>query len=134
VTAPAFGSRADLLLVEPDPAEAELASRCLRSRVAVARDAGEAFRAVESLAPRVVLLNPRLPGGDGLGLVGRLRADVRFRTLPIVILSSDDSPADTARALGLGANSVVVKPVVFETLRSVLGEVESYWLHRHAAV
>ncbi|HET8623383.1 MAG TPA: response regulator [Gemmatimonadales bacterium] len=132
MSAPAIGARADLLLVEPDPAEAELASRCLRTRIAVAHDVSEAFRAVETLQPRMVLLNPRVPGGDGLTLVGRLRADARFRTLPIVVLSSDDTPEEVARALVLGANSVVHKPVSFEAFRSALAEVESYWLGRHA--
>jgi len=125
--------RADLLLVEPDPAEAELATRCFRSQVAVARDAAEALRSLETLAPRVVLLNPRLPGSDGMSLVEQLRADPRFRTVPIVVLSSDDAPAEVSRALRLGANSVVVKPIRFEALRAVLAEVEAYWLGRHAA-
>ncbi len=133
MTSPPPVSRADLLLVEPDPAEAELATRCLRSRVAVARDAPEAFHSIELLAPRVVLLNPRLPGGDGMALVERLRADPRFRTTPIVVLSSDEAPSEASRALRLGANSVVVKPVRFEAMRAVLTEVEDYWLGRHAA-
>lgn len=124
---------ADLLLVEPDPAEAELAVRCLRSRVAVARDADEAIHSLEALGPRVVLLGPRLSGDDGMSLLERLRADERFRTLPVVVLSSDDEPSQVSRALRLGANSVVVKPVRFEALRAALTEVESYWLGRHAA-
>jgi CheY-like chemotaxis protein len=124
---------ADLLLVEPDPAEAELASRCFRSRVAVARSAPEALRSLEAGAPRLVLLNPRLPGSDGMDLVERLRADPRFRTVPIVVLSSDEAPSEVSRALRLGANSVVVKPVRFEALRAALVEVEAYWLGRHAA-
>lgn len=123
----------DLLLVEPDPAEAELAVRCLRSRVAVARDVTEALRSLDAGRPRVVLLNPRLPGTDGMDLVRRVRADPRYNTLPIVVLSSDAAPAEVSRALQLGANSVVLKPVRFEALRTALGEVESYWLERHAA-
>jgi YesN/AraC family two-component response regulator len=38
------------------------------------------------------------------------------------------------RALSLGANSFVVKPVRYEALQATLSEVESYWLGRHAAV
>ena len=132
MTSAPSASLADLLLVEADPAEAELATRCLQSRVAVARDAREALRSIETLAPRVVLLNPRLPGSDGMDLVERLRADPRFRTIPVVVLSSDESPSEVSRALRLGANSVVLKPVRFEALRTVLTEVESYWLGRHA--
>ena len=130
---PLPGAQADLLLVEPDPAEAELATRCFRSRVAVARDAPEAIRSLETLMPRMVLLNPRLPGSDGMDLVAHLRADPRFRTVPIVVLSSNEAPSEVSRALRLGANSVVVKPVRFEALRAALAEIESYWLGRHAA-
>ena len=132
MTSPPSG-RADLLLVEPDPAEAELAVRCFRSRVAVARDASEAMHSLETLAPRLVLVNPRLPGQDGINLVERMRADPRFRATPIVVLSSDETPADVSRALRSGANSVVVKPIRFEALKAALGEIEAYWLGRHAS-
>jgi CheY-like chemotaxis protein len=124
---------ADLLLVEPDPAEAELAASCFRSRVAVARDAPEALRWLETILPRVVLLNPRLPGSDGMSLLERLRSDPRLRTVPVVVLTSDEAPFEVSRALRLGANSVVLKPVRFEALRAALAEVEAYWLGRHAA-
>jgi CheY-like chemotaxis protein len=126
-------SAIDLLLVEPEPAEAELALGCLRSRVAVARDLPEALRSLERARPRAVLLNPRLPGSDGMDLVRRVRADPRFHTLPIIVLSSDAAPSEVSRALRLGANSVVMKPVRFEALRAALAEVESYWLGCHAA-
>jgi CheY-like chemotaxis protein len=118
---PADTPRADILLVEPDPAEAELAGRCLRSRVTIARNADEAVRLADAVAPKLALLQ-------------RLRQHPRLGTTPVVILSSDDAPADVARALSLGANSFVVKPVRFEALRVALSEVESYWLDRHAAV
>lgn len=127
-------SRTDILLVEPDPAEAELASRCLRSRLAIAHDAQEAVNLAEALSPKVVLLNPRLPDEDGLSLLQQLRRHPRLATLPIVILSSDDAPSEVTRALSLGANSFVVKPVRYEALQATLSEVESYWLGRHAAV
>jgi DNA-binding response OmpR family regulator len=127
-------ARADILLVEPDPAEAELVGRCFRARCAVAHNADEALRVADALAPRVVLINPRLPDDEGLSLIQRLRQHPRLYTTPVVILSSDDAPADVARALGLGANSFVVKPVRYEALRAALGEIESYWLSRHAAV
>jgi len=126
--------RTDILLVEPDPAEAELVARCLRSHVRIARTADEAVRLADSLMPKLVLLNPRLPDGDGTGLLQRLRQHPRLGITPIVILSSDDAPADVVRALSLGANSFVVKPVRFEGLRAALTDVESYWLDRHAAV
>jgi DNA-binding response OmpR family regulator len=126
--------RTDILLVEADPAEAELAGRCLRSRVTIARNADEAARLADALAPKLVLLNPRLPDGDGTALLQRLRQHPHLATTPVVILSSDDAPADVARALSHGANSFVVKPVRFEALRAALSEVESYWLDRHAAL
>ncbi len=126
--------RTDILLVEPDPAEAELVARCLRSRVRIARTSDEAMRLADSLTPKLVLLNPRLPDGDVTALLQRLRQHPRLGITPVVILSSDDAPADVARALSLGANSFVVKPVRFESLRAALTDVESYWLDRHAAV
>jgi CheY-like chemotaxis protein len=81
----------------------------------------------------MLLLNPRVPGSDGMSLVELVRSDPCFRTLPIVVLTADETPSEVSRALRLGANSVVVKPVRFEALRTALAEVEAYWLNRHAA-
>ncbi|MDE1147985.1 MAG: response regulator [Azospirillaceae bacterium] len=55
----------------------------------------------------LVLLDLGLPDGDGLDLVGRLKAE---RPTPVIILSSRDQEDDKVAALDLGADDYVTKP------------------------
>jgi CheY-like chemotaxis protein len=120
-----------LLLVEGDPAEAELLARVLGPGVRVARDAAEAIAELAEWRPRALLVSDRLPGIDGLALLERLRSNPAFASLPIIVLTGSRNPALTQRAYALGANSVVRKPLAFDDLRGALQEVATYWLRRN---
>jgi DNA-binding NarL/FixJ family response regulator len=62
----------------------------------------------------VVLLDVRMPDGDGLNTLGRIRLDKP--TLPILMLSYVDNPAYLARAVALGANGYLLKDCTREEL------------------
>ncbi|HEV2970393.1 MAG TPA: response regulator transcription factor [Pirellulales bacterium] len=57
--------------------------------------------------PNVVLMDIRMPDGDGLVALGRIRLD--HPTLPVLIWSAFDNPTYVARAVALGANGYVSK-------------------------
>jgi two-component system, OmpR family, KDP operon response regulator KdpE len=57
--------------------------------------------------PDVVILDPDLPGWDGLTLVERLRGSCRA---PMLVLSTRDDEADKVAALDAGANAYLTKP------------------------
>jgi len=78
--------------------------------------------------PRLVLLDLRLPGLDGLGVLEELRATPRLRDLPIVVLSTSASEPDLEAAYRRRANGYLVKPLEFSALRSMLRQTVSYWL------
>lgn len=76
-------------------------------RVTGARTIAEALRAAEVDAPKLVLLDLRLPDGDGLTLVDPLR-----RCGAIVIaLTGDDDPVKRQHCLDAGCVDVLIKPV-----------------------
>jgi DNA-binding NarL/FixJ family response regulator len=62
----------------------------------------------------VVLLDIRMPDGDGLNSLGRIRLDKP--NLPILMLSYVDNPAYLARAVALGANGYLLKGCTREEL------------------
>ncbi|EAQ79701.1 MULTISPECIES: response regulator [Blastopirellula] len=72
-----------------------------------ARTGEETVRMVTSVNPDVVLLDIRMPEGDGLTTLGRIKLE--RPDLPILILSTYDNPTYVARAVALGANGYVLK-------------------------
>ena len=97
------GKPVEILLVEDSPQDQELTLRALRkanlaNRIHIARDGVEALefifcegehsgRRIEE-APKVILLDLKLPKIDGLEVLRRIKGDPRTRTTPVVVLTS----------------------------------------------
>jgi len=78
--------------------------------------------------PRLVLLDLQTPQGDGRNALRRLREDARFRTLPIVVLSTSDNPRDVEFCYVTGANAYHTKPVSYPAHVNTLRAIFDYWL------
>jgi CheY-like chemotaxis protein len=126
-----------ILLVEDNSVDVELtlrafARRKLANPVQVARDGEEALAFMESWEtgdplPLVILLDLKLPRVDGLEVLRRFKMHDRFRTLPVVVLTSSAEDQDIQTAYRLGANSYIVKPVDFVKFLDVATQIELYW-------
>jgi len=125
----------DILLVEDDPADAELALRALaRSGMSpVVEHAPDGEAALSALGdggiqPRLILLDLKLPGMTGLELLEALRAGAGTRHLPVVVFTSSAEPRDLSRSYGSGANGYAQKPVNFDAFGETLRRVCEFWL------
>ncbi len=67
----------------------------------------EVLKQVAESKPDVVLLDVRMPGGDGLHILGRLKLD--HPELAVLLFSTYDNPTYVARAVALGASGYVLK-------------------------
>ncbi|GAA0224496.1 response regulator transcription factor [Cryptosporangium japonicum] len=67
----------------------------------------EAVVLARALRPDVVLMDLRMPGGDGATATGRIRAEVR--TAHVVVLTTYDTDADILRAVDAGAAGYLLK-------------------------
>lgn len=129
-------SAVDILLVEDNDADAEMAivalkKRNLANRLVRARDGAEALESLfgpDAPTPKVVLLDLKLPRVDGMEVLAKIRADERLKALPVVILTSSKEERDIVEGYRLGANSYIVKPVDFEQFSSAVSELGLYWL------
>lgn len=95
--------------------------RALADDVIDAADGRTALVSALSHRPSLVITDTRLPGFDGYDLCDVLRRDVVTRTVPILVVTSESTPSEVARARDAGADAVLIKPVTPDTL---LNEVE----------
>lgn len=97
--------------------------------VGEAANSEQALKQIAKLKPDVVLLDVKLPDGDGLNVLGRVRLDQP--ELPIVMLSAYDNPTYVARSVALGANGFLLKGAgrdkILATLRAAAGK-ENAWV------
>jgi CheY-like chemotaxis protein len=131
-----------ILLVEDSVNDVKLTTAALRAaglanEIIVCRDGVEAcdylFRRgvhaerADETYPAVVLLDLKMPRMDGLEVLKTVRADERFRTLPIVMITSSAEEQDMIKSYNLGVNGYVVKPVTHDEFLQAIREVGLFW-------
>ena len=119
------------VLVVEDNALVTSATRILLEnagfRVSTAGSVAEAYAICEADSPDVILLDLRLPDGDGLTLLTRLRADGGREPI-VAALTGRDEPEIRQRCLRAGCVDVLLKPV---DIRTLAGQIRS-WLDAKA--
>ena len=102
-----------ILVVDDEPHICELLRDTLESagfECIESKDMYKAYRLIKELDPHLVLLDWKLPGGDGIELLQILRKRQEAKSLPIVMLSANTREDDIIRALDMGASDYVTKP------------------------
>ncbi|MBI4469602.1 MAG: response regulator [Acidobacteria bacterium] len=133
----------EILLVEDNPSDVELTMRALKkahlaNQVHVVHDGAEALDFIFAEGayagrrmddgPKVIFLDLKLPKVDGLEVLRRIKADVRTRSLPVVMLTSSAEAPDIQESYKLGVNSYIVKPVEFDRFVEAVSHLGLYWL------
>jgi CheY-like chemotaxis protein len=133
----------EILLVEDNPNDAELAIRALKThnlanKLVWLKDGVEALdfifaqgqyadRSINDV-PKVVLLDLKLPRVGGLEVLEKVKSDKRTKTIPVVVLTSSSEERDIVTSYNLGVNSYILKPVDFDKFSDAVKEVGLYWL------
>lgn len=102
-----------ILIVEDEPAIAELIALHLRHdghEARIAADATEAAERVREALPDLVILDWMLPGESGVALARRWRTDARTKDLPIIMLTARSEERDLVQGLDAGADDYLTKP------------------------
>jgi len=133
----------EIVLVEDNPNDAELITRALRihnlgNKIVLLKDGAKALeflcsqgnpgRRSDRLAPKVVLLDIKLPKLDGIEVLRIMKSNEQTRDIPVVILTSSNEDRDIKEAYSLGVNSFVTKPIKFEEFARVVAKLGIYWL------
>lgn len=132
-----------ILLVEDDPAHAEIVQRNFRefrivNHLKHVEDGQEAldylhrrgrYAAPESSPrPGLILLDLRLPRVDGLEVLQDIKEDEELQAIPVVVLTTSAAESDMVRAYANHANSYLVKPVDFAQFLELMKVLGYYWL------
>jgi two-component system KDP operon response regulator KdpE len=120
---------ATVLVVEDEPAVAEVVATALRARghtVEVAATGREALQRASLVEPDVVILDLALPDIDGIDVCRELR---RWYRNPIVVLTADADEDRKITALDDGADDYVTKPF---SMGELLARLRVALRHRHA--
>jgi two-component system chemotaxis response regulator CheY len=78
--------------------------------VVQANDGVQGLQALDNLRPDVIVTDINMPNLDGFGLIERVRRDQRFRTIPILVLTTESDAEKKNRARQAGATGWIVKP------------------------
>lgn len=138
------GANLRVLLVEDNPAHAELIIRSLRehqipSDIYHASDGEIALNYLfhrppyqnlaENPLPHIILLDIRMPKINGLDVLKEIKKDSQLKTIPVIILTTSEADQDIAKAYDHHANSYLVKPVDFQKFVQLMQEFGFYWLN-----
>ncbi|MHB8174666.1 MAG: response regulator [Nitrospirota bacterium] len=69
----------------------------------------EALKALQNSAPDIIVLDLYMEGMDGFKVLSFMRADERYKNIPVLVLSARGDKAEIEKAMALGATSFMVK-------------------------
>ncbi|MEO7982587.1 MAG: response regulator [Bacteroidota bacterium] len=133
----------EILLVEDNASDAEMTIDALKknnlaNKLLHVKDGAAALdfifaqgmyadRRIED-APKVILLDLKMPKVNGIEVLQKIRADERTKKIPVVVLTSSKEDPDIQKCYDLGVNSYVVKPVEFDEFHKAISSVGLYWM------
>jgi CheY-like chemotaxis protein len=77
--------------------------------------------------PDLILLDLNMPRKDGREALRDIKADPKFRRLPVIVLTTSKTEEDILRSYDLGANTFITKPVTFQGLADAMRIISTYW-------
>lgn len=133
----------EILIVEDNPSDAEMALRALKknnlsNKVLVVNDGVEALDFIfakgkfsgseETHRPKMILLDLKLPKVDGIEVLKEIKSHPETKVIPVIVLTSSQEETDMVESYKLGVNSYIVKPVDFDKFVDAVRHLGFYWL------
>jgi len=104
-----------VLIVEDSPTMRQLISFALKRlreiRITEASDGVDGLKKLAAEKFDLIFTDINMPIMDGLKLVSLLRNDVNYKDTPIIVITTEGAQEDRERALALGANDYITKPI-----------------------
>jgi two-component system cell cycle response regulator len=122
--APRVRNKPLVLVVDDEPKNVKLLKAKLAGQpytLKAAYNGAEALEMVAQHAPDLILLDVMMPGMDGYEVTRRLKADEQTRAIPIIMITALNGPENKEKAMELGAQEFLTKPVNTAELQARIG-------------
>ena len=108
-------SEYNVLIIEDSPTMRQLIAFALKRikgvRIVEANDGVDGLKKLSAARFDLIFTDINMPIMDGLKLVSLVRNDANYREIPIVVITTEGAQEDRERALALGANDYITKPI-----------------------
>lgn len=105
----------NILIVEDSPTMRQLISFALKRirgvRIVEAGDGVDGLKKISAEKFDMIFTDINMPVMDGLKLISLVREDAAHKGVPIVVITTEGAQEDRQRALALGANDYITKPI-----------------------
>ena len=81
----------------------------------------------ERSLPGFILLDLNMPKKDGREVLKEIKENKVFKKIPVIVFTTTKNENEISKCYELGANSYVVKPLVFDELVQIIQALYSYW-------
>ena len=109
-----------ILVVEDSPTMRQLISFAMKripnARVIEATDGVDALKKLSSEKVDLILADINMPVMDGLKLVSLVKNNQSYKDIPVIIITTEGAREDKERALAIGANAYLAKPIQTQEL------------------
>ena len=130
-----------ILYVEDNPLDIELTLEALKENnianpIVVTNDGVEALEYLncegthtgrKSGNPGIILLDLKMPRMDGLEFLAIIKNDIKFKRIPVIMLTSSREEKDLIKGYDIGVNAYIVKPVDFTSLIEITKQIGIFW-------
>ncbi len=130
----------EILLVEDNPGDVRLTQEAMKegkvlNNLSVVNDGIEALAFLrregpyaDAPRPDLILLDLNLPRMSGKEVLAEIKADDRFKCIPVVVLTTSQAEQDILTTYELHANCFITKPVALDDFLAVVRSIEDFWL------
>lgn len=115
-----------ILVVEDSPTMRQLIGfamkRVQNSKVIEATDGVDALKKLSQEKVDLILADINMPVMDGLKLLSLLRSNPSYKDIPVIIITTEGAEEDRKKALSIGANAYLAKPIQTQELIRLVNE------------
>jgi two-component system chemotaxis response regulator CheY len=115
---------ANILVVEDSPTMRQLIGFAIKripgSKVIEANDGVDALKKLSSEKIDIILADINMPIMDGLKLVSLVRSNPTYKNIPVIMITTEGAEEDKNKALAIGANAYLTKPIQTQELMKLV--------------